>query len=168
MARTSLSDVDSLPDPLLSYNFDLVFPVIPGGGNTRQTTIKCMSTQLPGMQLEQQTAGLHGVEVSYAGRQVYTKTFTATYIETRDATTRKDFKRWMRVARNNRTNRGSYKSQYATTPTLYLYDDLPQIVETNLIRGCFPIDVQDVEMDGGAGTIVQVTITFSYDSVDDL
>ena len=61
MARTSYSDMSGLPDPLLSYNFDLVIPNIPGGGNTKALTIKCQSTSLPGKSLEDVTVTAHGV-----------------------------------------------------------------------------------------------------------
>jgi hypothetical protein len=163
MARTSLQDVAGLPDPLLSYNFDLIFPSIPGGGNSRSMTVKCMSTALPGMQLEQQTAALHGVEVNYAGRQIWTKTFQATFIETRDAGTRAAIRRWIEFARNNRFNSGNYKSQYAVDAVMQLYDDIPAVINTTKIVGCFPTQLDDVNMDGSQGTIVQVSVTFSYD-----
>lgn len=163
MARSSLQDVAGLPDPLLSYNFDLILNGIPGGGNTRLMTIKCMSTSLPGMQLEQQTASLHGVEVNYAGRQIWNKTFQATFIETRDATTRKDIRNWIEFARNNRNNSGNYKAQYAKDVMMLLYDDIPNVISQTKIVGCFPTQLDDVQMDGSQGSIVQVTVTFSYD-----
>lgn len=163
MARTSLQDVAGLPDPLLSYNFDLIFPSIPGGGSTRAMTVKCMSTALPGMQLEQQTASLHGVEINYAGRQIWTKTFQATFIETRDGGTRAAIRRWIEFARNNKANSGNYKSQYGVDAVMLLYDDIPNVINTTKIVGCFPTQLDDVNMDGAQGTIVQVSVTFSYD-----
>jgi hypothetical protein len=163
MARTSLQDVAGLPDPLLSYNFDLIFPSIPGGGNSRGMTVKCMSTALPGMQIEQQTAALHGVEVNYAGRQIWQKTFQATFIETRDADTRKQIRRWIEFARNNRGNSGHYKADYSVDAIMLLYDDIPNVIQETKIVGCFPTQLDDVNMEGSQGTIVQVSVTFSYD-----
>lgn len=163
MSRTSLQDVSGLTDPLLSYNFDLIFPRIPGGGNTRAMTIKCMSTAIPGMQLEQQTASLHGVEINYAGRQIWSKTFQATFIETRDAGTRAAIRKWIEYARNNKNNQGNYKRDYGVDAVLHLYDDIPNIIQETKIVGCFPTQLDDVNMDGGQGTLVQVTCTFSYD-----
>lgn len=168
MARTSLQDVSGLPDPLLSYNFDLIFPTIPGGGgSSRALTVKCMTTSLPGMQLEQATASLHGVEVSYAGRQIWTKTFQATFIETRDAATRKTFRRWIEFARNNSRNAGHYKKDYAVDGVMMLYDDIPAIILETKIVGMFPTQMDDVAFDGAAGTIVTSSITFSYDYTEE-
>jgi hypothetical protein len=163
MARTSLQDVNGLPDPLLSYNFDLIFPSIPGGGDTRSMTVKCMSTAIPGMQLEQQTVGLHGVEVNYAGRQIWTKSFQAVFVETRDGSTRRNLRNWVEFARNNRQNAGNYKAQYSVAALLQLYDDIPNIIETTKIIGCWPMQIDDVAMDGSQGTVVQVSCTFSFD-----
>ena len=163
MARSSLQDVAGLPDPLLSYNFDLILNGMPGGGDTRSMTIKCMTTALPGMQLEQQTAALHGVEVNYAGRQIWTKTFQATFIETRDAKTRFAIRKWIEFARDNKRNAGNYKSAYARDAIILLYDDIPAVISTTKVVGCFPTQLDDVSMDGSQGSIVQVSVTFSFD-----
>ncbi len=163
MSRTSLTDVAGLPDPLLSYNFDLFFPAIPGGGNSRGMTVKCMSTALPGMQLEQQTAALHGVEINYASRQIWQKTFQATFIETRDAQTRFAIRKWIEYARNNKQNRGNYKADYGVDAVMRLYDDIPNVINETKIVGCFPTQLDDVNMDGSQGSIVNVSVTFSYD-----
>lgn len=165
--RTSLQDVAGLPDPLLSYNFDLMFPRIPGSnGDTRPLTIKCMTTALPGMQLEQVTSALHGVEVSHAGRQIWSKTFQATFYEARDGGSRQKVRQWIEYARNNRLNSGNYKGQgngYAVDAIMFLYDDIPNIINETKIVGCFPTDMGEVAMDGGQGQAVQLTVTFSYD-----
>ncbi len=162
--RTSLHDVAGLPDPLLSHAFDLFFPRIPGfNGGTRGLTVRCMSTSLPGMQLEQETAALHGVEVSYAGRQIWTKTFPATFIATRDAYTQTAFRSWITFARNNRGNSGNYKVNYAVDTVLTLYDDIPNVIDNQKIIGVFPTSLEDLSVDGGAGTILQFSVQLSFD-----
>lgn len=166
--RTSLQDTAGLPDPLLSYNFDLLFTRVPGnsGNAGRELTIKCQSSALPGLQLEQQTLGLHGVEVSYAGRQLWNKTFQAQFVETRDGNTRRAFKNWVEFARNNRRGTGTYKRDYAVDAIMRLYDDVPNAIETSKIVGTFPTQVDDLSMDGSQGNIVMVSVTFSYDWVE--
>lgn len=165
MARTSLNDVRGLVDPLQEWNFDLFFPRIPGiGGNqTRNLTIKCQTTALPGMQLDQVTVALHGVEVNFAGRQIYQKTFTATFIETRDTGTRTAIRGWIEFARNNRTNQGNYKSDYAVDLEMTLYDDIPNVVQRTMLRSAFPINLDDSNLDGGNSGILTYNVTFSYD-----
>ena len=46
---------------------------------------------------------------------------------------------------------------------MLLYDDIPNVINTTKIVGCFPTQLDDVNMDGAQGTIVQVSVTFSYD-----
>ena len=169
MARTSLNDIRGLVDPLQQWNFDLLIPSIPGNGASeyRNLTIKCMSTSLPGMQIDQVVVPLKGVEVNYAGRQVYTKTFTATFVETRDTGTRKAIRGWMVFARNNPQNKGNYKADYARDLEMLIYDDIPNISQQSFIRSAFPIAMDDTPLDGGNSAVVTYNVTFSYDLVED-
>lgn len=167
MARTSLSDVSGLADPILSYNFDLMFPSIPGGGDTRALTVKCMTTALPGMELEQVTSALHGVEVSHAGRQIYSKTFQATFYETRDGQTRGAIRRWIEFARNNGKNTGNFKRDYAIAAELLVYDDIPNIINTIKVFGLFPKQIDDQSFDGSNSNVITSSVTFSYDYTEE-
>lgn len=164
MARTSLSDVRSLPDPLQGWNYDLIIPNIPGGGDTRSLTIKCMTASIPGVSLDDVMVSLHGVEVKYAGREVFTHTMDVTYLETRDMGTRDALRNWMETARNVRNNTGGYKSEYATQANLQLYDDTGAVVRTIVMDGFFPQNLQDAALDGSNSTPVNVSVSFFYDS----
>ena len=167
VTRTSLSDVAGLADPILSYNFDLIFPSIPGGGDSRSMTIKCMTSSLPGMELEQVTSGLHGVEVSHAGRQIWTKTFQATFYETRDGATRGSIRKWIEFARNNGKNSGQYKSAYAINAQMVVYDDIPNPINTATIFGLFPKQIDDQSFDGSNSNVISASVTFSYDYTEE-
>lgn len=167
MSRTSLQDTSGLPDPLLSYNFDLIIPSVPGGGSGRGLTLRCKSSVLPGAQLEQVTAGLHGVEVNYAGRQIWTKTFTATFVETRDVEVRNRILAWIKFARDNKNNSGNYKAGYAVDVVMLLYDDIPNVVKECTIVKVFPLSLEDATMDGSQGQLVEISVNFSYDYVDE-
>lgn len=164
MKRSSLNDTAGLPDPLLGYNFDLVFPKIPGSSiPTRNLTLKCQSTSIPGMQIEPVILAIHGIELSYAGRQIWSKTFTATFVETRDSTTRQQIRDWIKFARNNSKNAGHYKSDYAVNAILYLYDDIPNITNEIKIVNVFPTGLEDVAMDGSNSNLISVSVTLNYD-----
>jgi hypothetical protein len=167
MPRFGLEDMSGIVDPLLSYNFSLIFPSIPNfGSDTRDLTIKCVSAGLPGMTIEQETIAAHGVEINYAGRQTWSKTFQATFWETRNADTRQAFRSWIEYARDNFNNQGNYKNGgngYAVDTVLNLYDDIPQVINTAIVYGVFPTEMAEVQMDGAAGTVIQVQMTFSYD-----
>jgi len=168
MARSSYSDARSLPDPLLSYNFDLIIANVPGGGDTRALKIKCQSTEIPGTSVEDVSVFLHGVELKYAGRQTWTHTLSAQYLETRDMSTRFGIKNWIEYARNARQNTGRYKSQYATIADLLLYDDAGLVIRTIRMEGFFPQSLQETGVDGSNSAPVIIPVTFYYDAAFDL
>lgn len=169
MARTSLRDVNGLPDPQLTYNFDLFFDSIPGGlgVNSRGLAIRCMSTSIPGMQVDQVTVALHGVETNYAGRQIYTKQFSAVLHETRDNGVRAAMRGWMEFARNNIQNAGNYKAQYARTAEIVLYDDIPNETRRIKVHGVWPMSFDDLQLDGSQSAAAQYNVTFSFDYTEE-
>lgn len=163
MARSSLQDIRSLPDPLLSYNWDLFIPVVPSGSDFRSLTIKCQNVTLPGVSVEDVPVTLHGVTVKYAGREMYTNQFTASFLETRDMSTRDVFRGWIEYCRNSAANTGQYKINYETTAILALYDDKGNTVRSINIYGCFPQAMDEPSLDGSGSNPVLYSVTFNYD-----
>jgi hypothetical protein len=166
MARTSLADISSLPDPLLAYNFDLLIPNVPGGGSPRALTLKCMNTNVPGSILEQVLIQLHGAETVSAGRVTFTHTLAATFLETRDMTTRDAIRLWQDFARDVRVNGGNYKAGYATDGMILLYDDTGTTVATINVRNMWPSEMTEFAVDGSNSTAANISVTFNYDSWD--
>src|SRR3972149_2348875 len=123
--RSSLTDARSLPDVFQVWNFDLYVPSMPGGGDSRSLAAKVQTTSVPGVTIEPVVVPLHGVEVVYAGREVFAHTLECTAVEMRDMATRNAIRRWMNFARSQRSNSGSFKTEYAVTVELVLYDDIP-------------------------------------------
>lgn len=169
MARSSYAENRSLPDPLFSYNFDLVIPNVPGGGDGRMLKLKCMSTSIPGVSLDDVEVTLHGATSMYAGREIYTHTLQATFLETRDLSTRDALNGWIAFARSARTNTGTYKVQYATDADLLLYDDTgSNVIRTIRMEGFYCKAMDDAAVDGSSSTAVTIGATFSYDLHYDL
>jgi hypothetical protein len=167
MARTGITELESVQDPLQSWNWDLTLPNIPGTNLAREITIKCVSANIPGSSVEKATVDAHGISLNFAGRRRWSGTWEATFFETRNASTRQAFITWLELMRSWNNNSGSYKSTYGVTGELALYDDLPQIVKSIRIRGLFPESVGDVALDQSSG-VIQYSVTFSYDYTEDL
>lgn len=165
MGRTSMRDVASTLDPLQSYNWDVIFPRLPGVANPRSLTYKCISTQIPGSQVEQVSLEAHGVKLNFAGKRVWTGRWECSFFETRDASTRSDLFGWLEFTRSWNDNKGSYKSEYAVTAGLNLYDDRPIVVQRVNLFGLFLLDLQDVTVDQ-TSSVVQYNASFSYDFTD--
>lgn len=168
MARTGLTDVASIPDPLYQFNFDLFLPTIPGGGDPRSLTLRCKSTQIPDLQLEPVVVEYHGVKLQYAGREIYTNTLDCTFIEGRDLSVRDAIQNWMYFARDIRKNSGNYKANYAVVGDLTLYDDKGSVARSVRMFNVWPTNLQPGQLDGGANSVVEITCTFSYDWTQDI
>jgi hypothetical protein len=167
MARTSLQDVRSLPDPLQQYNWDLIIPLMPGTPNSRAFTIKAMTTSIPGAQLEKVEVPLHGVQLNFAGRPTFSRQLQVTLLETRDVGTRDMIRRWQRIARDMITNTGTFKEIYSTSMEMVLYDDIPTEVKRIKLIGCFPESLDDSQVDGNASQAVNISCTFNYDYIEE-
>ncbi len=168
MARTSLQDVLSLADPAFQYNFDFFLPNIPGSSDTRDLTFKCMTTDLPGAAVEVTDAALHGVNIPFAGRKIYTHTLNATFLETADWSTREKFRRWNEFTRSWRNNSGAVAAAYKVNAAMAVYNDIPQVVRTTNLNGLFLESFNEVALDGGASGLVTLACTFRYTDWEDV
>jgi len=166
MPKTSLQDIRALPDPLFTYQWDVYIATLPGTGNSRSLTYKATSTSIPGSTLENVPVNLAGAELRYAGRQNYSHSFTLTLHETRDVGSLEMLRRWQRVARDNTLNTGTYKSVYATSVELVLYDDTNSEVRRITLIGCFPETIDDAALDRASGA-VSINCTLSYDYIEE-
>jgi hypothetical protein len=162
MARSSLQDTLSVGDPAHIWNFDLFLPVIPGSSDTRDLTFKCQSMDLPGTQLEPVDVALHGVQIPYAGRRMFTQTLNVTFLETHDWSTREKFRRWIESARSWRNNSGSFSTGYWVTAQAVTYDDIPTVVATTQINNMWPENMQEVQLDGSQNGAVHLQVSFRY------
>lgn len=168
MARTSLANVLALPDAAQQWNFDLFFPSIPGStGVARSLTFKCKTTALPSSAIEPVPIELHGVKKQEAGRATYQHTFNATFMETVDYASYMAFRAWRDYMRSWKNNTGSDSAAYKVNLELDVYDNQGNISQTIILAGCFLTDIADVTFDGAASTVVDLSLTFSFDYVND-
>ena len=167
MARTTLTDLAALPDPQFQWLFDLEIANVPGSGSGEALKVRCMSTALPGISIEPVTVQLHGKEINYAGREIFSKTLAVTFLETRDIVVRNTLLRWAETARKELDATGGFKSDYATDGNILLYDDKGAVVRTILLKGLWMQDFQEAQMDGATSAAVNLSATLSFDWFED-
>lgn len=167
MSRTHLQEVLSTQDPLQTWNWDIIFSALPGSPDARALTYKAVSTQIPNSALEQVPLEAHGVKLNFAGKRIWSQQWECTFFESRDASTRDRFVRWHEMARSWQNNSGSYKSEYAITASLQLYDDRPLVVRNLEMIGLFPLEVTTTTLDQ-TSSVIQYSVNFSYDWVNEL
>jgi hypothetical protein len=168
MARTSYANILALPDAAQSWNFDLFFPSIPGStGVARGMTYKCKTTALPSSAIEAVGIELHGTKKQEAGRATYQHTFNATIMETVDYATYMALRAWRDYMRSWKNNTGTNSSAYKVNLELDVYDNSGNISQTMILAGCFLTEIADIQFDGAASTVIDLSLSFSFDYVND-
>lgn len=162
MARTSIQAMMAVVDPLVSWDWEVAIPTIPGIDDTRQITVRAVSTTLPGKSLEQLTWEGHGVKLHFAGKMSFDETWELTLIEARDNKTRDMISTWIDNARSWLSNSGSYKSEYAVPISLTLLDSKGTDLRDVQLVNAFPTQLGQATLDQGTG-IVNYQVTFSFD-----
>jgi hypothetical protein len=163
MARIGLQEVSGLVDPVSQYQFELIVPNVPGGGDGRSLAITCQTNSLPGQSLDPVKTTLHGVDLNFKGRPMYTQTLTAQFLVVRDLKMNIALRKWMNYAQDLKKNTGTYKTQYSTQATLLVYDAAQVVIDTITLYGFFPQTIDDQAVDGSSSAPITLGATFSYD-----
>ena len=161
MPRTSLENVQGLPDPLMQYNYDMVVLNMPGGGDTEIFKHKIMTSQIPGRTIEPVVVELHGVTIEYAGRVQYARTLAFEILECRDMKSRDALRDWHELTRDD-NSLGEYFENYTAEVDLQLYDSKDTLVRTVKLHGCWLESFDDAGVDGSASTPVTISGTLKY------
>ena len=167
MARTSYANILALPDAAQRWNFDLFFPSIPGSsGTARSMTYKCKTTALPSSTIEQVDISLHGTRKNEAGRATYQHTFNASIMETVDYATYMALRAWRDYMRSWKNNTGTNSAAYKINLELDVYDNSGNISQTMILAGAFLTEIADIQFDGAASTVIDLSLTFSFDYIN--
>lgn len=168
MAKPGFAEASSLVDPFKTFDFNIVFdPDIPGGGDVRSISYRAQATSVPGSQIDQVTTAYKGVELSFKGRRIWTKTWECTFVELRDISTRDIFQRWMDLIQDNATNSGSYAAQYKRRARVELYDGVPNLSRVVNINGLWPMQMGDMTLESASSADGTLSMTFSFDYTSD-
>jgi hypothetical protein len=162
--RLGLSDVNSLPDPLLAYQFQWIVPNIPGSGSGAGLQLRCRSATVPGEQKDDVAVDLHGVTLKFAGRTTFNHDLSFSFYETRDGYVMNQLKAWLAYSRNIIQTTGTYKKQYSTTSFIYLFDDTNSVIKQIKLNNTFLKDMQDISgFEGGSSSPIEISATMSFD-----
>ena len=165
--RNSLLQGLAIQDVLQTWSWGITIPRIPGAGDTRSLSSKCISTDIPGSKIEPvKLTAQGGIELNFAGRRTWDQNWSAMFVEDRSADTRSMFLAWMDLIRNPVIGVGSYKVIYAVPIELALYDDVGLQIRSIKLVNAFPNDLANANLDQQSG-IVQYTVSFTYDIVEE-
>ena len=159
----TITDLRGLPDPLLQYRWTLIVPNVPGGGDGRRLQYQCKTSSIPGLSNEEVVVTSHGIDLQFAGRQMYGQSFAATFYETRDLIVYETIRNWLDFARNHRDGSGNYKVNYAVPAQMLLFDDQLKVIKTINLEGFFPGEMSEASVDGSSSAPVEFSVTFKFD-----
>jgi hypothetical protein len=168
MSRTTLDDIYQFDDYLVSVDFDLIIPNLPGGGNAKAITVKCRTSALPGSSLEPVEIGLHGFVIKRPGRRVFPRQLPFTLYESGDMTSRDAIIGWMNACRGARTMAGVGSRAYRTTGDIIIYNDAGTIVRRVRMFGMWPEELSDSDLSGDSSNPMEVSGQLSYDTAEDV
>lgn len=165
MAKVSLTELQSLPDPMTSDLYEFVIGRIPGnsGINTNVIRIQCQQVSIPSATIEPVNLELQGNSLVFAGRKVYTHDLSITFVENRKMEIFKAMAGWAEFVRQKQTQLGSYKAEYSTTATLYVYDQRGVTVSTINYFGLWISTTPEYQFDSTAANLITAACTFQYD-----
>ena len=167
MAKPNLQELLTIPDVLLSDNFEMLIEGFPDiGGRAREALrLQCMNSNLPDKTIEPVSADLFGQQIQFAGRNINGHTLAVTYIESNDLIIYNQINSWMEFIRQTMTQSGQSKSDYAATAKLQMYNEVGEKISSGVYtyHNIWPTNLGNVQVQGDSSTIVQISVTFQYD-----
>lgn len=165
MSKVTLTEMESIGDPLLSDSFEILIPNLPAGLNSqggRYFRMQCKTFTKPGATLEEVLQEAYGHTLRFAGKKTFSGSISCEFNENSQMRIYTVLEDWVNVIRSTEYQLGLFKSEYAVTATINIFDQKGAIKYAGELRGFFPKGLQDLTFDGTAAA-VPVNCDFSYD-----
>ncbi len=156
----------SVLDPMLSDNFLLDIPNIPGGGDYTALRIQCQSAVKPGMTINAVEVQVFGHTLEFAGNKTFNHDMTIEYVENRSAQITTQLENWANLIRSTQSQHGAFKKDYARSGYFTIFDNMGNIVREYEIFGMWPSVVPDISFNGQSSSIINLSTTFKFDYYD--
>lgn len=180
MAKVTLTELQSLPDPLTSDLYELVIGKIPGAAASNATSgggslatgnngggnalrIQCQQVSVPSKTVEAVPVDLAANTLMFAGRMTFDHTMNITFVENRRMEIFNTLNNWAEYARNKETQLGHYKADYSSTAELYVYDQIGTVIKTFKIFGLWINVIPEYQFDSSAANLITCASQFQYD-----
>jgi hypothetical protein len=87
----------------------------------------------------------------------------ATYVETTDGAVQESLRTWTQSVCGSESGNGQTKKQYSTTGTLNVFDQSGNTALLFTIDNVWPMDIQQIQLDGSQAQPYFQNTTFSFD-----
>lgn len=153
----------SVLDPMLSDNFLLDIPNIPGGGDYTALRIQCQSATKPGVTINAVEVQVFGHTLEYAGNKTFNHDMTIEYVENRKAQITSVLEAWAEIIRATESQTGAFKKDYARSGYFSIFDNMGNTVREYEIFNMWPSVVPDISFNGSSSTLITLSTTFKFD-----
>lgn len=162
--KPTLGDIAaSVLDPMLSDNYLLNIPDIPGGGNAQALRMQCTSASKPGATLNAVEVQVFGHTLEFAANKTFSHDMSVEYVENRSAEITTLLENWAELIRSTETQTGGYKSEYARSGYFTIFDNKGRTVREYEIHGMWPSAVPDLAFNGTSSSIITLSVSFKFD-----
>jgi hypothetical protein len=153
VARTNRFDVN-IPVPLT---------LIPYVASAKSLTYRCENAQLPGRTFATTEQRTYGPIEKYPYLNTYND-LDLTFIVDDDMNQKVFFDAWMNYINPLYNNNMRYKGDYATTITINQYDVTNQLSYSVNLLDCFPMSINQMDLNWGDDGYHKLSVTFAYTS----
>lgn len=166
MGKPTLGQLEAaVLDPLYSDNYQFLIPNLPAGvsDSTNSLLMLCRTATKPGVTVNAVEVQLYGHTLEYASNVMFGHDLSIDYVENRQARISSILETWASMIRKFGTQHGAFKSEYAVTAYLDLFDQKGNTIRKYHIFGVWPSSIPDLSMDGQSSNPISVNVTFKYD-----
>lgn len=165
MAGISLTAVESIGDILGNWRFMLEIQPSAAANQAvvQALMLRCQQIDFSGVTVETVQVALHGHEVNFRGRSTFSKTITATFLETFDGQALNALLNWKEAVVGTRSGNGLYKAEYSALGLLSVLDTTGTVTHSQQIFYMFPTEVNNISLDSAASGPMTLSTTFSFD-----
>lgn len=172
MPKVTLTEATEIQDPLLSDNYELLFPELPstvtgGADATSSLRIQCRSASKPGANIEEQLVEVFGHTLRHAGRRTVTGSFNVGFVENSTMDTYTILEQWADACRTMEEQLGQFKQDYSVTCEFIIYRQDGSVAKRYEIIGVWPKVVPELPFENTAQAL-QVEVEFSFDDYREL
>jgi hypothetical protein len=164
MGKPTFGEVSaSIVDPMLSDNFMLIISNVPGSPSSEALRLQCRSAVKPGSTYNAVEVQVFGHTLEYAGNVTFSHDMSIDYVENRQAQVTKILEAWGQIIRDNETQTGAFKKDYARDGSFLIYDQKGTVVREYKIEAMWPTTIPDLSFDGSSSALITLSVSFKYD-----
>jgi len=160
----TIADVRALADPARSFQFQvLIAPLIGTGSDTGTMSLRCQSTQVPGVQNEATMVRLAGFRLPYPGLQRFSHVWPTRFVEGNDMGVFQQIQSWATTATDPTTQLSGTKLSITANATVQQLDNGGNAIQSWLIVGVWPSIVPGYAMDVDSSNPVEFSVDWYFD-----